>query len=1400
MTGDSTPTPSPVAPTAGSASQPVKLLGSVWRWLRWGVLAALLLAGLCVAAVFALRTWLLPDLTVLQPRIEAAISKAIAQPVRLSGMGAQWGWASADVHVDAISIGDAQAPVLQAKGLTGTVLAYPLLWGAVQTEGLSIASLTLAAQQTSPPAHTPSWRVAGLELSKPSDGAALRWLLKQPRLALGQLDVQLVDAAKLWLPEGKATVSLTQLALDARGLSHTFKAQFAPTMDDARLGKSANLEAHFSHALLGDLASFKQWSGQAHIQIPNAHIARSASWVLPLLQSAQPTHNQSWQHWAQRSAVDARLNSSTMVQFDAGKLRASGSLSISGLPTDSSVDAQAGMAPVQWSWKPAHAKGQGAGATSHAIQLGSDTVSIAPVLRLLQGAPLPAAVQSVLVQSHAKGTLSKVLLDAVIDAHGVQSFTANADAQQLGISSVDIPSAKGVVNIPTLAGVSGHIRIKHTPELSVSTVRLDSRGASAQLPRFFESPNLVFDEIRGEFEITLKPQSAALNFKQLRFSNPDAAGEINGQYTVATSQSLSKTSHGVAQLTGQLSRANLAQLHRYLPLALSDTARSWLKHTLAAGDASHLQFALHGDVSRFPFLPEVAQAGERFELQADLANGTLNFNPLVPLAPIAASTAATTSKRWPLIEQVAGQLKLEGLTLTLLNMQGTAAKIPLQVPKLGIANVSAPVVQFQTRTTAPAQLVLDVVRTTPLSKWLGEQFAALKASGTVHVDARLNLDIATPSNNRHQANITADQATLDFSRDLPPFERINAKLSVVQSSMHVEQATAFWLDGLVQLSGDLDTQDASKRLLAQGTAQLDAIKRYSPNAMAQALLKHAQGTVDYALNVSFKPAGVAWQVDADFKNTALHWPGLLGKAVGVALPLTLSREPTQLSVSEAGAAGSPNTITQDTWQASLGASLLGPFKANIERQLDQEVWRLVRGAVALGDAAELNAPAQGLGIHIATDTVNLDQLRREIESLPWASLPNSATQTPAQPVVAGQAGGARAADSAKTAVPAPVSEWMPSVLAVQVGDLTFANRHFYGIAGAAVRELGGLGETTQGHRWSANLVAKGINGYFSWIDTSTTSGLGGGAFVAKLEELSIPSSEVEQASSAFLRLSPAQVPSIDIQIARLRVADKALGNITLKASNLTQLDTQLGWNIESLILVLPHASMHASGQWLQAANARDGDGQVSLAVAFKTDSLGDTLDDLGYGKLVAGTAGKIDGTLAWRGTPFSMAWASLSGQFEAAFEAGRFLKIDPGAGKLVGLFSLQNLPRRLTLDFKDTFGEGFAFDSIQSKAQIAQGVLSTDDFLMNGTVAQVSAKGEVSLVHETQALSFVVKPDINAGSVSLLYMLINPPIGLATLVAQYLLKEPISKALTLEYAITGTWAKPDVQQLKRAIQ
>jgi uncharacterized protein YhdP len=183
--------------------------------------------------------------------------------------------------------------------------------------------------------------------------------------------------------------------------------------------------------------------------------------------------------------------------------------------------------------------------------------------------------------------------------------------------------------------------------------------------------------------------------------------------------------------------------------------------------------------------------------------------------------------------------------------------------------------------------------------------------------------------------------------------------------------------------------------------------------------------------------------------------------------------------------------------------------------------------------------------------------------------------------------------------------------------------------------------------------------------------------------------------------------------------------------------------------------------------------------------------------VVAKGKGKIDGQIGWQGSPLTLDLPSLAGGFNVSIENGQFLKADPGIAKLLGVLSLQSLPRRLTLDFRDVFSEGFSFDFVRGDVVVAQGTARTNNLQMKGVNAAVLMEGQADTVKETQQIKVVVVPEINAGSASLLASTINPLVGLTTFLAQLVLRRPLIEANTLEFQIDGTWLEPRVTKVER---
>jgi uncharacterized protein YhdP len=269
---------------------------------------------------------------------------------------------------------------------------------------------------------------------------------------------------------------------------------------------------------------------------------------------------------------------------------------------------------------------------------------------------------------------------------------------------------------------------------------------------------------------------------------------------------------------------------------------------------------------------------------------------------------------------------------------------------------------------------------------------------------------------------------------------------------------------------------------------------------------------------------------------------------------------------------------------------------------------------------------------------------------------------------------------------------------------------------------------------------------------------------------------------------PKELPGLDIVADNLVVRDKKLGRLELSAMN-----DGRDWRFDKLTLTTPEGQLSADGVWQVAAAQQ----RTSVNLKLEIGDVGKYLERFGYpGSMQRGSA-KLQGKLAWAGNPQSIDNPSLSGDLSLIAEKGQFLKIEPGLGKLLGILSLQALPRRFTLDFRDIFSEGFAFDTITGTASIAKGVLRTQDFSMRGPSAQVAMSGTIDLAQETQALKVRVVPSVGDSLSVAGLMLAHPIAGVAGFVAQRLLKDPLGQAFAYEYAVTGTWAEPKVEQLKR---
>ena len=314
-----------------------------------------------------------------------------------------------------------------------------------------------------------------------------------------------------------------------------------------------------------------------------------------------------------------------------------------------------------------------------------------------------------------------------------------------------------------------------------------------------------------------------------------------------------------------------------------------------------------------------------------------------------------------------------------------------------------------------------------------------------------------------------------------------------------------------------------------------------------------------------------------------------------------------------------------------------------------------------------------------------------------------------------------------------------------------------------------------GEGWTATLNSKDIAGEVAYRTGDEAK------LQARMARFDVP---LDVPGSAPARAAR-ELPAVDLVAEDFGFRGKRFGRVEIVAQR-----DGADWRVERLSMQNPEGSVRGEGLWRVAPQAR-----TTFDFTMESSDIGRFLDRVGFPGLVRGGKANAKAALAWDGEPAAIDYASLSGSLELHAEDGRFLEIEPGIGKLVSLMSLQMLPRRIALDFRDVFSKGFQWDNIDATAQIAQGTLRTKDFRMSGGAAEVRMTGTVDLATETQELQVRVVPALDSTASTAAAVAINPVVGLTTLLAQKLLQNPLGQMFAFEYGISGSWTDPKVEKL-----
>lgn len=222
--------------------------------------------------------------------------------------------------------------------------------------------------------------------------------------------------------------------------------------------------------------------------------------------------------------------------------------------------------------------------------------------------------------------------------------------------------------------------------------------------------------------------------------------------------------------------------------------------------------------------------------------------------------------------------------------------------------------------------------------------------------------------------------------------------------------------------------------------------------------------------------------------------------------------------------------------------------------------------------------------------------------------------------------------------------------------------------------------------------------------------------------------------------------------------------------------------------------LNADGEWVN----NPGNERTSLKGKLRGQKIDAAAEFFGVTTPIRQSSFNVDYDLHWRKAPWQPDEATLNGIIHTQLGKGEITEINTGhAGQLLRLLSVDALMRKLRFDFRDTFGEGFYFDSIRSTAWIKDGVMHTDDTLVDGLEADIAMKGSVNLVRRDLNMEVVVAPEISATVGVAAAFAVNPIVGAAVFAASKVLGPLWSKVSILRYHISGPLDDPQINEVLR---
>ncbi|MEJ2763900.1 YhdP family protein [Photobacterium sp. MCCC 1A19761] len=284
----------------------------------------------------------------------------------------------------------------------------------------------------------------------------------------------------------------------------------------------------------------------------------------------------------------------------------------------------------------------------------------------------------------------------------------------------------------------------------------------------------------------------------------------------------------------------------------------------------------------------------------------------------------------------------------------------------------------------------------------------------------------------------------------------------------------------------------------------------------------------------------------------------------------------------------------------------------------------------------------------------------------------------------------------------------------------------------------------------------------------------------------VPQQQVPAATD-FDRALMANLPEVDLQLADAWLQGYRLGEVSGK---LRRDGTTLA--LQNFQVASGSTLLSLDGHW----SLEDNQSETHIAFDIEGENSSELMGRLGISGGIQGAEFSSYASIQWRGAPWSMHRETLSGELKTETGKGVISEVG-GAGRILGLFSIDSLIRKMQLDFSGVFDDGLAFNYIRGSGTLDNGRFESSDIKMQALAGDMYITGSANLVSETVDAKVQFYPDFTSGIPVLTAFAVAPQTAILVFAISTALSPVLDVFTQINYEVKGPIEAPVVTEKSR---